>query len=157
MNDLERIATPSKGHSLNFLRILVGLFWLVVGVFMGTSPEILPKILRWNYIIAWIIVFGIPSLYLLWPALNRIIAMITKEVENKSSTKVSEFKEKATLRAQETNFGGERIGEGVEKGNELTCIFCGKPITFEEYKNYDGICLECYYTEIQDMDDLNEN
>lgn len=59
----------SKGYRV--LAIMLSLFWLVLGIFTGTSSRIAPKILQWNYILAWIIVFGLPSLFLLWLSTRR--------------------------------------------------------------------------------------
>ncbi len=51
-------------YGVRFFPLLVGLFWLVVGVSMAVSSRIAPKILRWNYICAWMIMFGLPCMLL---------------------------------------------------------------------------------------------
>jgi NMD protein affecting ribosome stability and mRNA decay len=32
------------------------------------------------------------------------------------------------------------------------CLRCGRRISKEEYETYDGMCLECYETEINEED-----
>jgi len=53
------------------LAFIIGLFWLMLGIFIGTSSRIAPKIFQWNYILAWIIVFGLPCLTLFWFSLHK--------------------------------------------------------------------------------------
>ncbi|MEM3441293.1 MAG: hypothetical protein QXV09_03295 [Candidatus Bathyarchaeia archaeon] len=35
---------------------------------------------------------------------------------------------------------------------EYCCERCGKTITEEEYKTYDGLCAECHETETDELD-----
>lgn len=59
-------------YKVRLLPMLAGLFWLVIGIFTATSPRIAPKILRWNYIFAWMILFGLPCLFLLRLSIHQV-------------------------------------------------------------------------------------
>lgn len=62
-------ATKSKQYG--FPAIVFSLFWLTLGILTATSSRIAPKMLQWNYILAWMIVFAFPCLLLLWVSLCR--------------------------------------------------------------------------------------
>lgn len=54
------------------LPFAIGSFWLVLGVFTANSSRIAPKILRWNFIIAWAVIFGIPCAILFKLSFRRV-------------------------------------------------------------------------------------
>ena len=40
---------------------------------------------------------------------------------------------------------------------EYTCQRCGRQISQEDYETYDGMCLECYEIEIDELDYEDED
>ncbi|MGB9959859.1 MAG: hypothetical protein ACPLKQ_05000 [Candidatus Bathyarchaeales archaeon] len=57
--------SSTLGVYVRFIITLIGLIWLILGIFVATSPKIVPKILQWNYILAWILLFGFPCILLI--------------------------------------------------------------------------------------------
>jgi hypothetical protein len=46
------------------------------------------------------------------------------------------------------------IEETQKEEEKRKCLSCSKEISKEEFELYDGFCQNCYYIELQDLDDL---
>lgn len=92
---------PAFSLYARFLLVSFGLLWLIAGVFVAFSPKIAPKMLQWNYVFAWIFIFGFPCSFLLWLGFHGIYGNLRGFAKEKSDNESSQ-----KLLKQETRLCG---------------------------------------------------
>lgn len=130
---------------------LIGLIWLILGIFVASSPKIAPKILQWNYIFAWILLFGFPCTFLLWLGLHGLYrkskTAFTEKVKKERYQNI--FTQEGQFSKSENNVMAFEDSKTKDKKKEdfsetKFCHHCHAIISEDEYERYGGLCYGCY-------------
>jgi len=156
-----------------FIRLLIlglGIIWLVAGVSIASSPKMAPKMVQWNYIVAWILLFGAPTYVLFTVALKGVKFYFRKSkmVAEKASKQPIAQTEKAEKASARRNVNITYIDNvyiiqpkafRVQKARSLSeqtfstfrCKHCNSIISKDEYEAYSGLCHGCYVDSMREI------
>ena len=172
-SSLRKGERASIGNFLYLLLIGFGVIWLFLGICVAFSPRILPKMMQWNYFLAWMILFALPVFVMLKFALRGIrsqrkrfgmktVESVTKEYLHQSvdSAEKDNVQRKGDMTYIETvytiepktghveRFKGRFYKNSYEMAEELSttyrCRHCNSIISQSEYESYGGLCHGCY-------------
>lgn len=172
MRALVKQKSSTLGGYARRIITLIALIWLILGIFAGTSPKIASKILQWNYIFAWILLFGFPCTFLLWLGLHGTCQK-TKIASNKKSendvmavedSKTKEKKSADMVYVENIHFVPTKPLQNNDKQARILvhsadspeqlqleefsetkiCHHCHAIISEDEYERYGGLCHGCY-------------
>ena len=46
--------------------------------------------------------------------------------------------------------------QNIGEEEALICVLCGEPVSREEWEIYEGMHGDCYYINVQDLDEMDE-